>query len=1020
MRKTSLMALTAVASCYSGGDTYGPLAPANPDDHGPRVVWDVNAEPLPEIPFPNDTATRPDGDSPTGRRVNIPAKAKTRHEELLRARLNMLDGFGTYAPIWVRFDNQIDLDALWAVQNDADPDNDAFYLINITKGSPGFGETARLDVGGGRFPLTIENTDQYFPNDPRGAATNLLFDTVGEVDTDGDGELDLDEDTDGDEIFDRPNTWGEAMGDGRTDPVDDLLTFYELATHTLLIRPLVPLRERTTYAMVLTRRLSGTDSEPVQPPFDGINHSGQTPALMPLVEDRLLARHGLELEDVAFTWSFTTQSIHHDLEAIRAGLYGHGTFAELDEAFPPRLEAIQSVDEIGENLHILTTERFLDMLDITLVSEGLGVQPFAKPLLEAAYADNVDYLFFARLEGPQFIVDPGDAFDVDPDSGRISYESGSIYLMCAVPLARGGQAPPFPVAFYGHGYGSSRFETLGFAAGLARFGIATCGIDAFGHGISVDPLIELIIRESFEEVSLNRLADAMLLGRARDVSGDVTPDSGADFWTADSFHTRDVVRQSAIDHVQTIRVLRSFGLGTMPVDVDGDGRDEINGDFNADGVPDIGGETGYYVFGQSLGGILAGVIGPIEPMVLAAVPGSAGGGLVDIGMRTSLSGVIRSVLMPAMSTLVSNQLSPDLEMEVGFTVRDLNISPGGFEERFIPFANLDSLVAGDRVQLVNLRNDEEDWAYVQPPLAAEPLRFRLQIPTDAGDPLELNLFHAGDSEPYQSVTTVELDELEDKGFHGKKFPMGSELVALEDGFGLKRNTPDFRRLFSAAQLVLDRADPAVYAPYFHQPYHARPEGAVGTNLLVITTTGDLGVPVNTGAAIARSAGVIGLEPSPLYGGRSPDQMLVDTWVLEGVERFQRFADDPCYLLPGNLLFDIDEHSRGTDSFQGPHLSEPTCDGSPTAPPECTTTCAPMPPLRATVTTPHGMSGARFLFVTDNGGPNDGNHGFALPNPNLDFDYHQFQINQIGWFFKTNGQVISDDPCLADSSCEFMQ
>ena len=38
---------------------------------GPRVVWDIEAEPLPEIPLPNDAATRIDPTSPTGRRLNI-------------------------------------------------------------------------------------------------------------------------------------------------------------------------------------------------------------------------------------------------------------------------------------------------------------------------------------------------------------------------------------------------------------------------------------------------------------------------------------------------------------------------------------------------------------------------------------------------------------------------------------------------------------------------------------------------------------------------------------------------------------------------------------------------------------------------------------------------------------------------------------------------------------------------------------------------------------------------------------
>ena len=38
---------------------------------GPTVLWDALALPLPEIPLPNDAATRRDATSPTGRRLNI-------------------------------------------------------------------------------------------------------------------------------------------------------------------------------------------------------------------------------------------------------------------------------------------------------------------------------------------------------------------------------------------------------------------------------------------------------------------------------------------------------------------------------------------------------------------------------------------------------------------------------------------------------------------------------------------------------------------------------------------------------------------------------------------------------------------------------------------------------------------------------------------------------------------------------------------------------------------------------------
>ena len=51
---------------------------------GPQVIYDLTAEPLPEIPLPNDTATRLDPSSPTGRRLNFSTAGSTQHERATR------------------------------------------------------------------------------------------------------------------------------------------------------------------------------------------------------------------------------------------------------------------------------------------------------------------------------------------------------------------------------------------------------------------------------------------------------------------------------------------------------------------------------------------------------------------------------------------------------------------------------------------------------------------------------------------------------------------------------------------------------------------------------------------------------------------------------------------------------------------------------------------------------------------------------------------------------------------------
>src|SRR5438874_13022588 len=116
---------------------------------------------------------------------------------------------------------------------------------------------------------------------------------------------------------------------------DDLLTFYERATRTLILRPVLPLRQERRYAVVLTNRIHGTDGAPISSPHAGINHASQTAELRPLLA-RLPA--GARLSDIAYVWAFTTQSTTRDLETIRSGLVdGRGPLQRL--AFEYRVQS---------------------------------------------------------------------------------------------------------------------------------------------------------------------------------------------------------------------------------------------------------------------------------------------------------------------------------------------------------------------------------------------------------------------------------------------------------------------------------------------------------------------------------------------------------------------------------------------------------------------------------------------------------------------------------------------------------
>ncbi len=452
--------------------------------------------------------------------------------------------------------------------------DDAVFLVDLEPESPDFGRAVLLDMGRGNFPLTLEKSDYYFPADPRAQAGNLLFDTV-EEDLDGNGRMDPGEDTDDDGVLDHPNVWPPG-----SDPFDGLMTFYESETRTLILRPVVPLRERTRYAVILTERLRGRDGKPVRSPFAWVHHLDQTKEIELLFEVFAGWRRqgiGIDTEDVAFAWVFTTQTITAELTAIREGFYGLGPLAWLAEEFPAEVtpDPAKKKDE-NPPLYLIESETLVGMLRV-LGPMLLGADSEAvRPLLETY--EHVDYFVSGSFTSPDFmrtgLGDPSEEhFAIDLRRGTAEVEPRRIHFLMAVPRTSGDLRQPFNVTIYAHGYGGARFEILAFVGNMARHGIATVGIDAWGSGLEVDEYEELIL-DVAAGYGFGPFAEAFLQGRAMDLTGDGHVDTGGDTWTAYGFHTRDALRQSVADLLKLTRALKTFDGRTWPLDQDGDGQDD--------------------------------------------------------------------------------------------------------------------------------------------------------------------------------------------------------------------------------------------------------------------------------------------------------------------------------------------------------------------------------------------------------------------------------------------------------------
>jgi hypothetical protein len=1097
-----LVTCVLALACDGGGlpTTLG----QTPGGTGPRVRWDLNARPLPEIPLPNDVATYPDPTSPTGRRINASFVAPTALESRVRAEFGDMDGWGTYAPMSVAFDAPLDLENLIDRQggsrfSEADFARHAVYIVDLETGIP-----VPIDIDGGTFHYVTDRTNRYYPNDPRGAEAQILLESV-EEDLDRDGTLDPGEDTDFDGVLDHPNTLTGERYATPEETYDHMVWFWERETNTLLLRPILPLRERHEYAVVLTDRLVGETGQPVRSPFDAVSHVSQIDSLGRL--PRLFAQHPELYGDLAtrgltgisFAWSFTTQTVTQDLVELRDGLYGRGRFAFLADQFPPDLFLVPAqgsgthfhCDPMGANHTIVPFEVLREPL-AQLATAALGVDQAGVDALLATY-DNVDHVVVAYYETPFLAGDPrnpgaDDHWDLDALTPQSPPHRDLVPVLIVVPREDATHHQPFPVTFYGHGYTGANIEALGFAGEIARNGVATVAIDAVGHGLGLTGSIRNVAEALFATNCLGPMGRMLSVDRAVDLDHDAMhqPDPGGDFWSAYIFHTRDVVRQSVLDHIQLLRILRSFGVGAPgsprmvqpftftpltgdPIestgDLDGNGTQDAAGDFDLNGTPDIGGWDGaYHAWGESLGAFIAPILGGVDPAIRTIAPTSGAGGLIDVSIRSDLGGVRDAVVLRAMGPFVvglprTTGPSADSACAMGETsiaiiATDVNTA------RTIEFACLDAteLAPGDAVVVTNLSDRESRCGGV-----GEGGAFRVPIPSDAGDVLQIDVHHGAaadmdfatchlrNGQPLhasRSISTWESQRgagpgmcahcatYQDTVYTQEDFPF---LVAPTEGFGLRRQSPEYRRFQALAQTALEPADPINYVGnYYLHPITAPDVTYAGPrSILTAVSIGDQDVPISAGNALARAAGLLAFIPpdgpdaladwrAPAAfqvthpGYVTPHELLNGLHILEGVSRLGRH---PVMDAP-DFLADIDDLGEGLQLFQASGDPGGTIQPVRASPPlrwtrastAATATSSPFDPAVGSYTAISGMLAVYVLPF--------GNHGTEVPDPNKTWDEGLYYPHLVGRFFATDGADLRyhTDPahhqCLEDWTCDF--
>ncbi|MCA9626569.1 MAG: hypothetical protein KC766_02830 [Myxococcales bacterium] len=978
---TSLACLIALASVGCTVDEIPEGLKRTPDGNGPEVRFNLYHKPLPEIPMPNDVAMWPDPTSRTGLRINASIVAPTEIEETARKKFDQLEGWGTFAGVTVAFDKRDPSDARPAIDlgniqsrhvgDDFEFSDDAIYLVNLKTGVP-----VALDLGEGDFQYVVKEKQKYWRNDTRRQEGYLLFESADETVDPRTGLFDPKRtedgtpfgkpiydpawDTDFDGVIDRPNVIDPTacpnqaqVALGQVSEVDrdrcladNILTWYERETDTLIMRPLIPLEEKTEYAVVVTDRVRDPDGNAVKSPFDFVYHPSQeaaTERLQRHLEDPSLASYygtigGTGLDHVAFTWSFTTQPVVEDLRLIRDGLYGTGPFAYLNEQFPADVDlmriagpvdSVQEADGVKEpekwyddpeypkcqgrlnEAYILDFDKNADLLRSLAGQFGIGGAS-ADELADSW--SHVSHAVIGSFQSPFFIhggprgTDPSASFDLDYRSGDGEVSSDTVQFFITIPKTTAEHHQPFPVAYYGHGYTSSDLEHLGFAGSLAKQGIASVGVNAVFHGLEFDKNTQNLARTLLRGSCAGPLADALLAGRARDLDGDGDPlnNSGGDYWTSYIFHTRDVVRQSAIDLLQLFRIFKTWdGERMSDADYDQDGKPNLAGDFDGDGTPDVGGKVKYHAWGQSLGGFLAPFLATLDPDVVSAAPVAGAAGLLDVGARTFQGGVFEGVYLRNFGPLIVGVPPEEIpkdkdgnpvtacepgQISLRFVVVDVN------DDRELEFGCLDDagLIQGGTVRVQNISNGEVRCGRIagDDDQGLGSGRFRVGIPTSVGDRLYVSVYDqpdAVDTYAPDGGCNLEPDAKLLQGFYewgkglvqqnakdptdsyvvctapggctkfqNRYFPSGSDLRAPVEGFGYIRQTPEMRRFMTLAAVAVDPGDPGNYVPYAGLKTMLDPWGNPHppTGFLNMVTVGDMNVPLNARSSMGRVAGAI--------------------------------------------------------------------------------------------------------------------------------------------------------------------
>jgi uncharacterized protein (TIGR03437 family) len=412
---------------------------------------------------------------------------------------------------------------------------------------------------------------------------------------------------------------------GHATQINQLL--FDPLTQTAYFKPNEIFDQHRRYLLVVTDEVRDTLGDPVEPDPEFVacatQSSGEYCSRLSAALDTLP-----DATNVVAASVFTTLSATAWLESARRRL------DETPTAFRPAAEA----NTVSIRAFSSITLRQQTRIDPPEFDELTVPAP-------ALLLPNLDRAVFGIFESPGYLTE-SQMIPTAPTGEETPPAAGTreVYFHVLVPRT---PPPPngYPVAIFGHGLGDHRFGAATVVGNtLAGEGFAVVAINAVGHGGGPASVI------SFNP-SVGTATEFALGGRGVDLNGDGAIDSreGCVLFEAEPLGLRDCLRQTAVDLMQLVRLIRE------------------GPDFDGAGGAPLDGSRIYYA-GQSLGALYGSLLVAVEPEVRASVLNVGGGSIIDIA-RTG--DAYRGFIGSYLSSRTPPLIEPGQEFDDNFPLRNL-------------------------------------------------------------------------------------------------------------------------------------------------------------------------------------------------------------------------------------------------------------------------------------------------------------------------------------------------------------